>query len=57
MGHNMDMEVVAEGVETEAQKNTLEELGCVVFQGYYFSRPLEKDAFSEFVQTVSQLPT
>jgi diguanylate cyclase (GGDEF)-like protein/PAS domain S-box-containing protein len=54
MGHHMDMEVVAEGVETEAQKNTLEELGCLVFQGYYFSRPLEKDAFSEFAQTVRQ---
>jgi diguanylate cyclase (GGDEF)-like protein/PAS domain S-box-containing protein len=57
MGHHMDMEVVAEGVETEAQKNTLEELGCLVFQGYYFSRPLEKDAFSEFVQTARQSPT
>lgn len=40
LGKNLDMKVVAEGVETPAQVRELKELGCDVFQGYYFSRPL-----------------
>ena len=35
--HNM--ELVAEGVEEEAQASALVEMGCRRFQGYYFSRP------------------
>jgi len=36
----MGLSVVAEGVETESQASTLIELGCHVFQGYYFYKPL-----------------
>jgi diguanylate cyclase (GGDEF)-like protein/PAS domain S-box-containing protein len=40
MSHAMEMETVAEGVESEAQKNRLEQLGCDLLQGYFFSRPI-----------------
>jgi diguanylate cyclase (GGDEF)-like protein/PAS domain S-box-containing protein len=38
---SLGLEVVAEGVETEAQRAFLESRGCTAFQGFLFSRPLE----------------
>jgi diguanylate cyclase (GGDEF)-like protein/PAS domain S-box-containing protein len=43
MGHSLKLEVVAEGVEEEAQMCFLREHGCDQMQGYYFSRPLAPD--------------
>ncbi len=40
MAHSLDMKVIAEGVETEAQTAFLAANGCDEIQGYYFSRPL-----------------
>ena len=40
MGHGLDLMVTAEGVETEAERATIIELGCDVMQGYLASRPL-----------------
>ena len=40
MGHSLQMKIVAEGVETEAQATFLRELGCDEMQGYLLSRPL-----------------
>jgi len=40
MAHNLKIEVVAEGVETEAQIAFLRACGCDCMQGYFFSRPL-----------------
>lgn len=39
LAHGLDLKVVAEGVETEAQLALLAELGCDAVQGYFFSRP------------------
>jgi diguanylate cyclase (GGDEF)-like protein len=40
MAHSLNMTVVAEGVETEAQVAFLSDAGCDVMQGYYFARPM-----------------
>ena len=40
LAHNLGLELVAEGVETEAQLNFLKEQNCDAAQGYYFSKPV-----------------
>lgn len=45
LGHNLDLSVVAEGVETEEEWMLLRELGCDYIQGYLASRPLAVDDF------------
>jgi len=40
MAHNLNLKVVAEGVESLAQFELLSALRCEMIQGYYFSRPL-----------------
>lgn len=50
MANNLDMEVVAEGVEEEAQLRLLEQNGCRQFQGYLFSKPLPHPEFTELLQ-------
>jgi EAL domain-containing protein (putative c-di-GMP-specific phosphodiesterase class I) len=39
LGHSLDLEVLAEGVETTQQRDTLVSQGCHLFQGYLFGRP------------------
>ena len=39
LGHSLGMQVIAEGVETAAQREMLAELGCDAYQGYHFGRP------------------
>lgn len=41
MAHTLELDVIAEGVETEKQVSTLLQLGCFIMQGYYYSRPLK----------------
>lgn len=43
MAQNMNLQVIAEGVETEAQKSFLEQNGCTMFQGFYFGKPVAID--------------
>ncbi len=45
MGNNLGMEVIAEGVETEAQRAFLQQHGCPICQGYLFSKPVALEAF------------
>nr|WP_295770987.1 EAL domain-containing protein [Rhodoferax sp.] len=45
LAHNLRLKVVAEGVETEEQRNFLAELKCNCIQGYLLSEPLPPDAF------------
>ena len=43
LGHDLGLEVVAEGVETEEARDQLARLGCDTIQGYWLSRPLPPD--------------
>jgi EAL domain-containing protein (putative c-di-GMP-specific phosphodiesterase class I) len=43
LAHSMDLMAVAEGVETEGQRQFLLDNGCTVFQGYLFGRPVPLD--------------
>lgn len=45
---NLGLSVVAEGVETQEQKEFLVKEKCDILQGYNFSKPLSKDKFEEF---------
>jgi len=47
---NLDLTVVAEGVETDMQKDFLLEENCDILQGYYYSQPISKDEFSQYLQ-------
>ena len=39
LGHNLGLQVIAEGVETAEQRDALAGFGCDAYQGYFFSRP------------------
>lgn len=45
--HSMGMKTMAEGVETQAQRDLLVQLGCDYLQGYYFARPLRVEEFEQ----------
>jgi diguanylate cyclase (GGDEF)-like protein/PAS domain S-box-containing protein len=49
MGRALSLEVIAEGVETEVQAETLLRLGCRVAQGYHFCRPVPAATISEML--------
>jgi EAL domain-containing protein (putative c-di-GMP-specific phosphodiesterase class I) len=49
LAHNMDKQVIAEGIETREQMRQLAELGCEYGQGYYFSRPLPEQEASKLI--------
>ncbi len=55
LGHELELDIVAEGAETEAQLAFLESIGCDQVQGYVLSRPLEvqdlQTYVSEFVES------
>lgn len=50
LGHNMGLEVVAEGVEDHAGLEFLKRLGCDQVQGYYISKPLPTQQFVEWLE-------
>jgi len=49
MGRNMNMDVVAEGVEGEAQLNFLQKLGCTYAQGLLFGEPMSSNNYLELL--------
>lgn len=51
MAHNLNLSVIAEGVETEAQRSLLVRYHCDELQGFLFSRPVEAQALYELLVT------
>lgn len=52
MAKHLNMEVIAEGVETEAELECLKKMQCTNFQGYYYSRPLELHTFNDLLNGI-----
>ena len=55
MANNMELNVIAEGVETEEQQQVLKNKGCTNFQGYYFGRPVPIDKFEAALMDSNRL--
>ena len=50
LGLDLGMQLVAEGIETAAQAETLGALGCTLGQGYHFARPMPAEQFREWLR-------
>ncbi|MBY6186042.1 EAL domain-containing protein [Marinobacter hydrocarbonoclasticus] len=55
IARNMELQVVAEGVETEEQLGVLQELRCDMVQGFLFSRPVPEDEFEKALSSPRHL--
>jgi diguanylate cyclase (GGDEF)-like protein/PAS domain S-box-containing protein len=56
LGQSLGLAVIAEGVETEAQREFLAKHNCDAFQGYLFSRPVPADLIDAFMQARAPKP-
>lgn len=52
MAHQLELPVIAEGVDTRERAELLKNMGCRIMQGYYFSHPLTAEAFECLLRTV-----
>lgn len=51
LGGSLDLNVIAEGVETEQQREFLLQAGCLAYQGYLFCKPIPIEDFDEFISS------
>lgn len=49
LAHSLGLALVAEGVEMVEQRDVLAEMGCCIYQGYYYSRPLPLAEFEKYL--------
>ncbi|MFV0387968.1 MAG: putative bifunctional diguanylate cyclase/phosphodiesterase [Pyrinomonadaceae bacterium] len=54
LASNLDLEVVAEGVETEEQNEYLKQINCKYGQGFLYSRPMDKNATAEVLRELAR---
>ncbi len=52
LAQNFDLDVIAEGVETEDQQDFLKQHGCKAYQGYLFGKPMPHDEFEKLLGSV-----
>ena len=50
LGKNLGMDLIAEGIETEMQKDVIKNLDCQYGQGYFFCKPLPKDDITQMLK-------
>jgi len=55
LAHNLQLSVIAEGVETQAHLEYLQKHGCDEIQGYYISRPVAPEALAKLLQQEKEL--
>ena len=51
LGNDLGMNILCEGIETEAQEELLKKLGCTYGQGYFYARPMSQQDFEAFMET------
>jgi EAL domain-containing protein (putative c-di-GMP-specific phosphodiesterase class I) len=56
MAENRGKQVIVEGVSSEKQYTLLREMGCPYMQGYYFSKPMPADEFTDLLSRARSLP-
>jgi diguanylate cyclase (GGDEF)-like protein/PAS domain S-box-containing protein len=54
MAHSLQLDVIAEGVETSAQRELLEQMGCLRYQGYLYGRPVQVHELQAWVAARGQ---
>lgn len=50
LAHGLGKRVIAEGIETEEQQDTLQKLGCDMMQGYFYSPPMRQQFAEQFIE-------
>jgi len=53
MAHSLSFDVIAEGVETEAQRQLLQDIGCTHYQGYLFAKPIPIEQFEALLKEIT----
>jgi EAL domain-containing protein (putative c-di-GMP-specific phosphodiesterase class I) len=56
MGHGLGLKVVAEGIETSSAANRLRDFGCDIAQGYFYAKPMPRDAFAAWMEGKPRVP-
>ncbi|RXK11905.1 hypothetical protein CP965_12040 [Halarcobacter mediterraneus] len=51
IGKDINLKVVAEGLEEQKELDLLQSFGCDIYQGYYFSKPLSKEELISYIKT------
>jgi len=57
LSSGLEIDVLAEGVETKEQVDFLHQQGCQYIQGYYYSKPLTEDDFAAYIVSMSKTET
>jgi diguanylate cyclase (GGDEF)-like protein len=56
MGHGLGLKVVAEGIETVASANLLREFRCDIAQGYFYAKPMPREALEAWLEGKDRVP-